>query len=967
MSSPATAPRRSKATLQTRLLNPATIGQTVLAYPAALPAILLLGLAIRLALIPVESFQADAARRELWTQRLLSEPLPDFYASDIGFGIFPGELWLLWLAAHFYEALSPLFQALAIPLPALLELIPVFADVGIGVVLFLLGRGFAGSAAGLVAAALYLFNPGPIFITSVWGQWDAVGLVFVLLGLWLFLRGSPIVAAMALVYAVLIGPRFALLLPLFAIAFILQHWRPASWRFAFGGPSATLPADHGRMWLRGLGALTAGGAVALFALLPFGVGLPPLPARWSLWDLLAKSGDVYPFTSVNAFNLWATPLAGIGWPDDQTNLFAFSDRLWGQGLLAVACLAVLVNLWRHGGDRALVWACFATNLAVFVLPTRVQERHLLPAVAFAALAAAIAPGASWVYVALSLILVGNVAAVYRLGHANPDLTLLPSFSPWVAATSLLCVGIFVYLLLRGREVIVKDLTVSLASEAQASLEQASASAHGVLNRLRDREAQFWGDLVLIVPIVAVGLALTLGIRLGDVPHVDNDYWWHLAAGEWILDNRAIPTTDPFSWTHGGQEWIPHEWFAEVIQAATVRATGYVGAIVLTGVVAIAGFWRLMAGVRAYGLSRRAICLLMLLWGGVFIRGNVMTVRPQLWSLALFAVLLAAIAEHETGRRRTLWLLPPLFVLWINVNLSALIGIACLGAFTLDRFLHHRLDRHLFTASALSVVALLVNPSGLGLADAVLRYGNPAASRHLNILEWMQPVLGEPTHLGFVFALPMAALAIPQLLRGRLWPTLPLLALAYQSFTALRFVPLYVMVAFIFAGWLVWKRELDVAPLAKWTPLIPLSARTTALAANVAAVVIVIAATASPSQFQREPLEVGFPEEAATMILEEYPGARIFNVYDYGGYLIHRFDGENQVFVDGREEMYGEPFMRQYWSFIYGESGWEDYFDSNGIEVAVVRPWDGLYYQLTESPNWVQVQGDGFAAMFVRAA
>ena len=66
------------------------------------------------------------------------------------------------------------------------------------------------------------------------------------------------------------------------------------------------------------------------------------------------------------------------------------------------------------------------------------------------------------------------------------------------------VGVFAWLLLRGREIIVHDLPVSLASEARASLETASASARNAFARLRDREALFWGDLVLIVPIVVVG-------------------------------------------------------------------------------------------------------------------------------------------------------------------------------------------------------------------------------------------------------------------------------------------------------------------------------------------------------------------------------------------------------------------------------------------------------------------------------
>ena len=307
----------------------------------------------------------------------------------------------------------------------------------------------------------------------------------------------------------------------------------------------------------------------------------------------------------------------------------------------------------------------------------------------------------------------------------------------------------------------------------------------------------------------------------------------------------------------------------------------------------------------------------------------------------------------------------LFAVWINVNLSALIGIACLGAFALDRLLRRCLERHLFIAAALSVVALLANPRGPELVTAALEYGNQEAWRYHAVFEWKPPQLSEPLHLGFLFALPLVPIGIAQIVRGRVWPAVPLLVLAYESFIALRFIPLYMMVAFIFAGWLVWKRVFDAEPLPVWNPLIPRTRWSAGVPAIAAVAVIAIAATTNPSQLRREPLPFGFPETAASIILEDYPGARIFNVYDYGGYLIHYFYGENLVYVDGREEMYGEPFMQRYWDLINGQQGWQDTFEKAGITVALVRPEDGLYHHLAEDPNWRQVYADDISGLFVR--
>ena len=55
---------------------------------------------------------------------------------------------------------------------------------------------------------------------------------------------------------------------------------------------------------------------------------------------------------------------------------------------------------------------------------------------------------------------------------------------------------------------------------------------------------------------------------------DGDVSWHIATGLWILDHRAIPNVDPFSFTWGGKPWVPIEWGSEVLYALTYRLARY---------------------------------------------------------------------------------------------------------------------------------------------------------------------------------------------------------------------------------------------------------------------------------------------------------------------------------------------------------------------------------------------------------
>ena len=71
---------------------------------------------------------------------------------------------------------------------------------------------------------------------------------------------------------------------------------------------------------------------------------------------------------------------------------------------------------------------------------------------------------------------------------------------------------------------------------------------------------------------------------------DGDVSWHIATGQWILDHRAIPHADPFSFTWAGRPWVPIEWLAEVFYASAYRLAGYGGVAALVTAALMALHW-----------------------------------------------------------------------------------------------------------------------------------------------------------------------------------------------------------------------------------------------------------------------------------------------------------------------------------------------------------------------------------------
>src|SRR6266550_193727 len=71
-----------------------------------------------------------------------------------------------------------------------------------------------------------------------------------------------------------------------------------------------------------------------------------------------------------------------------------------------------------------------------------------------------------------------------------------------------------------------------------------------------------------------------------------DYFWHLAAGRWIVDHHAVPTTDPLAVASAKTPWINGEWLYEVILYATHAGDAFTSILnaLLIAAIFTSGFW-----------------------------------------------------------------------------------------------------------------------------------------------------------------------------------------------------------------------------------------------------------------------------------------------------------------------------------------------------------------------------------------
>ncbi len=563
--------------------------------------------------LPLSGFSTDVGDFTIWAHRLASTGPGRFYGEGGLTDYPPGYMYVLWGLGEIGSWLKP--YTLNIDITRGLVKVPaILADGAVAWYLFAFCRrygsrwlgGWGGERIGLAAVVLYLFNPGTIFDSAVWGQVDSVGTLALVATLFLLARGWTEAASVGAVVALLIKFQFAFLIPVVAIVGLKRH--------LFGRSSDPEHADHADP-LRILTSLAAGLGSLVLMLLPFNMAVwsPGVPAR-SLVDKFLEATNTYTGLTINGFNLWRNPWSGLGdtlhrgcdapLPPGcaspagvalQFGATSISWQLVGTALFALAALAALWQIARRDDPEGLVVGSLTIAVAFFALPTRVHERYLFPALALAAPLVARSWRWAILYGVISLSFFANVYWVYTADWAfaappviNPGLNGLAMVrDPFLAAVLFNDTGVYLlsamivvalgWLLVQGQRMAfsAREREPSPARGQEVAgppprrisagddQQPRGAPASGRLAVLgawlrRDPADPYLHepprkldrlDAVLMIGLILFALVFRLW-RL-DLPrsmHFDEQYHAR-SATEWLADWQEGWTRDTYEWTH----------------------------------------------------------------------------------------------------------------------------------------------------------------------------------------------------------------------------------------------------------------------------------------------------------------------------------------------------------------------------------------------------------------------------------
>jgi hypothetical protein len=471
----------------------------------------------------------------------------------------------------------------------------------------------------------------------------------------------------------------------------------------------------------------------------------------------------------------------------------------------------------------------------------------------------------------------------------------------------------------------------------------------------------------------------------------SDLWWHLAAGRWLWSHGLLSLHDPFSFTRAGQPWLNPEALSELIFHLWGTAFGIRSLAVWKWMVVVATFLCLFYLLRRFAGNVPAYLSSLL---AAAVAAPFLDIRPHLYSLLGFVLLL-----WLTLVSRKTWMLPLLFLVWVNLHAGFFFGLITLPILLLpSAFSGSRppaspdpKGRAALVALACTLVCLL-NPNGL---EAFLFPFKAAfeTSPYRLLGEWRPPF--EPGGIQsplFPWAIAVFAGAAVHALASRRYRRdgglslvgilLSGLTLA-MSLTSRRFITLFaisetLVVAASLAELLPglarrFRPILERATVRKILERRVLREKAGSLFAPLLALLLGLVLLAryplsASTAFHYLTVEDSYPIDTVDFMEANGLTGNVLAHYNWGGYLNLRGAGRLKVFIDGRAgTVYDSATLLDYLRIKYEKGDWIGVVERSGADFLLwPRTQPAVIEGLVRTGRWRPLYKDSVSALLVRA-
>lgn len=454
--------------------------------------------------------------------------------------------------------------------------------------------------------------------------------------------------------------------------------------------------------------------------------------------------------------------------------------------------------------------------------------------------------------------------------------------------------------------------------------------------------------------------------------LDTDTWWHLRAGEYMIETRSILQGDPFSHTRFGEVRVQADWLSQVILYGVWQIAGDFGLALFTSILATAGVAMLYRASEGNAYLRAFVMVLGASTAAVF-----WSARPQMFSFLLSAWVILILFQYKRRQIDHLWALIPIMLIWGNLHGGYFLGLlliyGVIGGEILNLLLRSRSEHRivgprlwrLIGIAILSTLVLLINPAGPDLLLLPLQTFTMGALRSF-IQEWNPPNLLLPEVWPFNALLILTVGLVIAHWRKLDWTEAALvIGSAYLALTTARNIAFFAVIATPILTYHLYaefeRRGWSLQTIRRPTRMM--------IRLNTVLIVVIGIACLAKVLLVLDQSAVDaakrliFPVDAATYLATNDLPQPMFNSYNWGGYLmVHARD--YPVFVDGRTDLYGD-LVFEYAAIAFAQDDWRTRLDTYRINLIFIENNSPLALALTSDESWRLVYEDERAVIYVR--
>ena len=483
---------------------------------------------------------------------------------------------------------------------------------------------------------------------------------------------------------------------------------------------------------------------------------------------------------------------------------------------------------------------------------------------------------------------------------------------------------------------------------------------------------------------------------------DGDTGWHIRNGEHIIDSREIPRADYFSYTRSGTPWFAWEWLADVLMGAIHRKAGLNGIVVWANLLFATTFtllfhWMVKRGGNIF------VCLVFTVLAG-FASAVHWLARPHLFTM-LFVVVWSIVLDRihnnrslESGVAKRWWLLLPMVLVWANLHGGFVVGLVLLMIYAIANLLTsltcadeneakraRRLFLYFTKVAGACLVVTLANPYGIQLhvhifdsyffsqylVDRITEFASP--DFHTLVVKFFELIVLSCLVVAGVSFRRFSFLEIGLLV---FWTHMALFSVRHVPLYTLMIVPLvvrhlseYLQQVPSLAGIQSWVVRATRRFTAYFDQTHQFEAQFKGLLyPPLSALLLIVICVRNGELLGAQVMQASFdekrfPVKAAAFIESSGLAGNLFTTDYWGGYMIYRFHPRHKVFFDGRSDMYGHDFLKEYESLTKLEYTWKSVLDKYKVSWILLPVDFGLATALKERADWKVIYDDRRAIIF----